>query len=78
MGAKRDFKNELNRDITAGVDIGAHKEGYCRLYLYGPDSGIDSYVTRKELAMLYAVLHEVFLPKLTVQISSDEIINYEE
>ncbi len=58
--AKRDFQNELHRDITAGVEIGGAPKGFCRLYLYGPDSGIDSYTTRRELAMLYAVLHEVF------------------
>ncbi len=59
-GAKREFKNELGRDILASVEIGATRDGYCRLSLYGPDSGIDSYTTWTELAMLYAVLAEVF------------------
>ncbi len=59
-GAKREFKNELGRDIMAAVEIGATREGYCRLSLYGPDSGIDSYTTWAELAMLYAVLAEAF------------------
>lgn len=58
--AKRDFKNEFDRQILAGVEVGAGEESYCRLYLYGPDSGIDSYCTRVELAMIYAVLQEVF------------------
>lgn len=58
--AKRDFQNEIGREITAGVEVGAKRESYCRLYLYGPDTGIDSYTTWTELAMLYAVLGEVF------------------
>jgi hypothetical protein len=58
--AKRDFANELGREITTGIEIGKRPDGYCRLYLYGPDSGIDSYVTRVELAMIYAVLREIF------------------
>jgi hypothetical protein len=58
--AKRYFVNELGREITAGVEIGAQPDGYCRLYLYGPDSGIDSYTTRAELAKIYEVLREIF------------------
>lgn len=58
--AKRDFKNEFDREITAGVEVGAGEESLCRLYLYGPDSGIDSYCTRMELSMMYAALQEVF------------------
>lgn len=58
--AKRDFINELGREITTGIEIGAQPGGYCRLYLYGPDSGIDSYTTRAELAKIYEVLREIF------------------
>lgn len=57
-GAKREFKNEFGRDILAGVEIGDRPDGYCRLYIYGPDSGIDSYVTRRELAMIHEALCE--------------------
>lgn len=58
--AKRDFINELGREITAGVELGNGPDKYARLYLYGPDSGIDSYTTWVELAQIYSVLHEVF------------------
>ena len=57
MTATRRFTNEVGNEITIEVAIG-EPGCLCRFAILGPDSTIESYVTRSELWQLQSAIRE--------------------